>query len=184
MKALVFDWDDTLLPSSYIHQQQHTKIDTLKDIEELIYQTLYVTLNTKCNVGVYIITNAAQGWVQYSAARYMPKLLPLLRQCNVISARHLYSTKYINSPQRWKCLAMEEHIPDFVSQIISIGDSKYEREAARAMCKNRWGCVSKSIKMVEKPSLQNLLEQLQVLVGQWDYIIDYEQGFDLMLQFT
>jgi len=38
----------------------------------------------------FIITNAAEGWVEYSAERYMPSLLPVLEKITIISARTRY----------------------------------------------------------------------------------------------
>ena len=35
----------------------------------------------------YIITNAGEGWVQYSAEKFMPTVVPILSQIKIISAR-------------------------------------------------------------------------------------------------
>ena len=42
------------------------------------------------NEKTYIITNAGEGWVQYSAEKFMPSLLPILEKINIISARAKY----------------------------------------------------------------------------------------------
>ena len=36
---------------------------------------------------VYIITNAADGWVEFSAKKYMPKLTKLFDKVTIMSAR-------------------------------------------------------------------------------------------------
>ena len=35
----------------------------------------------------YIITNAAEGWVEFSAKKFMPAVLPILQKVSIISAR-------------------------------------------------------------------------------------------------
>ena len=41
---------------------------------------------------VYIITNAAEGWVEFSAAKFMPDVLPVLDKVTIISARTKYES--------------------------------------------------------------------------------------------
>merc|ERR1719419_1196861 len=85
----------------------------------------------------FIITNAAQGWVEHSAARYAPELLPVLRKMRVISARGGYEALYPNEVGQWKIQAflevqqqLDAHL---VPNLISIGDSNYEMNAMHAM---------------------------------------------------
>ena len=40
----------------------------------------------------YIITNAAQGWVEFSAEKFMPSVVPILSKINIISARARYES--------------------------------------------------------------------------------------------
>eukprot|EP00356_Strombidium_inclinatum_P012786 CAMPEP_0170493988 /NCGR_PEP_ID=MMETSP0208-20121228/14378_1 /TAXON_ID=197538 /ORGANISM="Strombidium inclinatum, Strain S3" /LENGTH=70 /DNA_ID=CAMNT_0010769973 /DNA_START=1112 /DNA_END=1324 /DNA_ORIENTATION=- len=40
----------------------------------------------------FIITNAGDGWVQFSAKRFMPSLLPVLKEITIISARANYES--------------------------------------------------------------------------------------------
>lgn len=42
----------------------------------------------------FIITNAAEGWVEYSAQRYLPSLVPILEKIPIISARSRYQPHF------------------------------------------------------------------------------------------
>lgn len=39
---------------------------------------------------VYIITNAAHGWVEFSSEKYLPKVSEILEKVTVVSARTKY----------------------------------------------------------------------------------------------
>jgi len=38
----------------------------------------------------YIITNAAEGWVEFSCRKFMPSVEPVLKNITIISARARY----------------------------------------------------------------------------------------------
>jgi hypothetical protein len=55
----------------------------------------------------YIITNAGEGWVQFSAKKFMPSLVPVLKKINIISARAKY--EHLTSDYtKWKLYAFLE----------------------------------------------------------------------------
>lgn len=54
---------------------------------------------------VIIITNSDDGWVKYSAERYLPGLLPILKNYRIVSARTRYEKFYPNQPLCWKAAA-------------------------------------------------------------------------------
>ena len=76
---IIFDWDDTLLCSSYLTPEGIFKDDmvfTEKDLNKLrsLDETVFKILSFAIeNSSTYIITNAAPGWVEYSAERFYPK---------------------------------------------------------------------------------------------------------------
>lgn len=81
--AIIFDWDDTLLCTSFISPS-----GIYHDIElsGTVYQhikLLEVTAKKMLEISVehgktYIITNAAEGWVEFSCKKFMPACLPIL----------------------------------------------------------------------------------------------------------
>ena len=59
----------------------------MKSLEVVAYKILKLSIE---NGRTYIITNAGEGWVQYSAEKFMPSLVPLLEKITIISARAKY----------------------------------------------------------------------------------------------
>lgn len=57
----------------------------------------------------YIVTNAAEGWVELSARRFLPKVFKELKKdVVVISARTKYEALYPRNYQKWKVEAFLE----------------------------------------------------------------------------
>ena len=78
------------------------------------------------NGRTYIITNAGDGWVQYSAEKFMPSLVPLLEKIIIISARANYEhlTKDYTKWKIYAFLEAQEHLADAsVKNIIALGDN-------------------------------------------------------------
>ena len=81
---IIFDWDDTLLPTSFLTPggvfDENIKISSV-DNEKLLKleQAALKLLTDAIEKGkVYIITNAGKGWVEYSAKKFYPSVLPIL----------------------------------------------------------------------------------------------------------
>lgn len=82
----------------------------------------------------FIITNAAEGWVQFSAQKFMPSLVPILEKITIISARGRYESHFPGEVTKWKLhafLETQEKIDDaMITNIIALGDSQMEMDAA------------------------------------------------------
>jgi len=80
---LIFDWDDTLFPTSWVQKHGLLKSEageTLsnEDIAQLEQMTERVrkTLQLALQIGkVVLVTNAAQGWIEQSCTNFMPSLV-------------------------------------------------------------------------------------------------------------
>lgn len=57
---------------------------------------------------VYIITNAADGWVEFSCRKFMPSVFPILAKIIIISARSRYESKFPGDVPQWKINAFLE----------------------------------------------------------------------------
>mmetsp|Transcript_15943 Transcript_15943/g.34655 ORF Transcript_15943/g.34655 Transcript_15943/m.34655 type:complete len:335 (+) Transcript_15943:61-1065(+) len=122
-KVIIFDWDDTICPSSFVDQW---KIDTFSDLP-LHYQNLFNEIGRcaeKCLAAaakhgeVIIITNSDEGWVDYSAERYCPNLLPILPKYRVVSARTRYERFYPGQPLCWKAAAFAHEVNEIYSDDV------------------------------------------------------------------
>jgi hypothetical protein len=75
---------------------------------------------------VLIVTNSDDGWVKFSAERFVPNLLPCLDRCRIISARTRYERFYPNQPLCWKAAAFAHE----VNVIYEAADSNKENHDA------------------------------------------------------
>ena len=86
---------------------------------------------------VYIITNACEGWVQFSCKKFMPEVLPVLSKITIISARAKYEKKYPKEVPKWKLYAFLETQTDLTNgnmkNVVALGDSMMEIDAAHVL---------------------------------------------------
>jgi len=189
---IIFDWDDTLLSSSFLSSKGY-RLDTvmpvcvemdsqLKQLEQSVIALL--TLSLKFG-DVNIVTNAEHGWVQLSAQKFRPGVVRLLSQVNVISARSTYERMFLESPIQWKLQAFRSVMPSVVSEteqhIISFGDSHVEREAVRTVTRGLTNVATKSIKFAERPTADQLRRQLDLVHSCFPCIHSHKGDLDLML---
>merc|ERR1719271_714377 len=162
---LIFDWDDTVLPSTWI-QEQGLRLDddcilsdeqtaTLDQMAEHAAQTLKTA---KLHGKVILVTNAERGWIELSCQKFMPALSPALADVKILSARSTYEQQGVTSPFEWKFRAFEVEIHSFFDKfapeqrknVISFGDSAHEREALIRVTEHMQSCNTKSLKFVER----------------------------------
>lgn len=102
--VVLFDYDDTLLASSFLSGKGYrldsdaTSADVesaLKELEQSVHGLLTLALRFG---HVHIVTNAENGWVQLSAQKFMPGLVPLLNKVKVISARSTFESLHPEAP--------------------------------------------------------------------------------------
>ena len=88
---------------------------------------------------VFIITNAAEGWVEYSSKKYLPSVYPTLSKVKIISARSEYEDLYPGDSHEWKMQAFLQTLRDMdlnaITNLVALGDSNIEMEAAKHLAK-------------------------------------------------
>lgn len=197
-KTIIFlDWDDTLLCSSVL-SSNGIKLDTnltgypdlLRQLDELSTSVINI-LNAAASYGeVHIVTNGETGWVQLSAQKFVPRVVPLLESCRVLSARSTFEDRFPDSPMQWKFQAFQQNLaelysgPDCIKNVLSFGDSHAEREAIRAVTRGLPYTRTKSIKFAERPSIEQLQRQLELVVNCFQYINNHEEDLDLCMSLS
>jgi len=195
--VIIFDWDDTLLASSFLSNKGYRLDSTLEKTPEIdsqlkdLEQSVCTVLNLALSYGhVHIITNAETGWVQLSAQKFIPGVVPLLSKVKVISARSTYEGMFPESPLKWKFYAFQEKLSKSFSEmkteknIISFGDSHVEREAVRAVTRGLPNTRTKSVKFAERPSMEQLRRQIELVTNCFQYIHSHDGDLDLQLTVT
>ena len=180
---IFFDWDDTLLCSSFLSKiglfddEQTIKInlklikDQLSKLEENVFKVLSISVKLG---DTFIITNASEGWVESSAKKYLPNIIKLFNKVKIISARTAYENQFPNDNKLWK-LAVFRDIANFynkniVTNIISFGDSNIENDAAVKVSSLFQECFIKNIKLKDNPKIEDMIKQLYLISKQFDYI--------------
>jgi hypothetical protein len=198
--TIVFDWDDTLLASHWMHQKgvrasALAETLTLEMVEAFVplTETVYEILSKAKAMGtVVIITNATVDWVPLSGSLLMPTIMPLLADVRVISAQGKYRHLGI-SPNFWKRSAFIDEIEGAFQRkngarrnIISIGDSRLEFEAMQNL-RRIYGLTSprdtflKAIKLKDMPSIEGLKAQLDNLSTALLGLVNQETNLELMM---
>lgn len=195
--VIFWDWDDTLLCSSFLSSEGF-RLDTeserteemvllLKELEQSIISVLKLSMTYG---EVHIVTNAETGWVQLSAQKFVPGVVPLLAKVHVLSARSTYESMFPDSPLKWKFYAFQEKLSktfediDSDKNIISFGDSHVEREAVRAVTRGLPRTRTKSVKFAERPSVEQLQRQIELVTNCFQYIHDHEGDLDLCMSLS
>jgi len=198
---LLFDWDDTLLPSTWLQQHglqlgvevplKAQQSEDLRRVAASAAKTLQLAKN--CGHDVIVVTNAERGWVELSCKQFLPWLLPALEGVKILSARAEFEWQGITSPSEWKYHAFEREIADFadrwaskgqVKNIISVGDAAYERSALLRAVGRLAGVQGKSIKFVERPTVPQLLEEHGLLGLCLQQIVLHDGSLDLCIEFS
>jgi hypothetical protein len=174
---IIFDWDDTLLCTSFLTPNgiftDDIKISDrdIEKIKKLEFSAANILKQAISKGDTYIITNAAPGWVEYSAQKFYPEVYKLLKQVTIVSARGEYEKLYPGDSRQWKILAFLEMLKNFdnslVTNLICLGDSVIEMEAAHILASKFSHAYIKTIKFREAPKPEELNKQLNLVIDQF-----------------
>ena len=135
---------------------------------------------------VYIITNAGEGWVEFSAERFMPSVVPILSKISIISARSRYQKLYPNDSFQWKLNTFLETGSEFtdgnIKNLIAIGDSMHEIEAAQHLANTFNNALIKTIKFKELTKPNELVKQLNLLINKFEEIVNSSRSVSIKLE--
>jgi len=175
---IIFDWDDTLYPTTWIQSNSHLINDPssatdenksyFKQLSDLI---INIITNAKRIGEVCIITNAQEVWIEKSCC-LMPELIPFLKTIDVISSQDKW--KHLTPlPEKWKEYEFSEIAIKFMKstksiiKIICVGDSPDEHEATKkaAAAINTTECYAytKNFVFMKRPTFEELLIQIHKL---------------------
>lgn len=174
----IFDWDNTLLPTNFLSQEEIIDENLPKKYEEIfsiLEKVIIKVINLAINKGdVYIITNSSIGWVEFSTNKYYPNLKKYLDTIHIISARSEYENFYPGKLKIWKektFLNLKKNINLTIpTNIICFGDSIIELEAGKKLASKINNSFIKTIKFQENPEPEDLIRQLNLIIKKFDNI--------------
>lgn len=156
---------------------------TMEQIQDCVVQLLLKAMDLG---NVFLITNASEGWVDYSAKAYMPRVVDVLTRLTIISARSLYEHKYPGAYHKWKFNAfLEIHKKldsETITNLISIGDSIIEMEAVHILGREFSESLVKTIKMKESPTPDELYKQLSLISTKFENICLNARNLKIVLE--
>ena len=179
-----FDWDDTLLCTSYLQptgalidmEINKRDKDIISDLDSLVSKLLLKTMNIGI---VFIVTNGAPGWVELSSTKFYPKTAKILQKIKVVSARGLCERKFPGDMRQWKRVAFKFALDtlhdinkNIVTNIICLGNSNIEMEASYYLKECFPNAYLKTIKFKESPTHIELQKELKIINIQLDSIIN------------
>lgn len=197
-KTIIFlDWDDTLLCSSVLSQSglklgsdiPEEVVEQLEDLSQSVIKVLDIALSL---AEVHIVTNGETGWVELSAQKFLPNVFPYLEKMRVFSARSNFEKMCPNAPMRWKFHAFQESLAHIytpehtksIKNILSFGDSHSEREAILAVTQGLPNTRTKSVKFAERPTIEQLKQQLDLMQNCIHKLVDQEDNLDLCMSLS
>ena len=203
---IIFDWDDTILPTSYLAKLGY-KLDSpnptaavqavLDEYSVLANRTL---IESAKRGHVMIVTNAETGWIQLTVEKFMPRSVSVVKKFQHISARSMFEPTGVTTPIAWKENAFKMVVEEYLRaarheslgnkkvtgkcQVVSLGDSAHEREAVLKVCEEfrDQGVVCKSLKFMERPDIDSLKKEHQLIQDCLSDILHHKDHLDLCIQ--
>merc|ERR1719362_1355602 len=155
----------------------------LRYIEKAVKKLLELAMRLGHTI---IITNATNGWVEYSSAKWAPGLLPILQKVRVISARSRYEAQFPGQIDKWKVEAFLgvqcELNSQVITNLVSIGDSNFEMDAVRVMAQKFDQALIKTVKLRVRPSPAELRKQLELVLQKFEPIIQNARNLKISLE--
>jgi len=149
---------------------------------------------------VVIVTNARRPWVDISCSNFLPALKSTLKNIPVIYALELVKDAQLQQLEKedsgkllteTKARAMKAAVTEFYSRyprqswknVVSIGDALFEHAAIRQVVGERpmqtRKCRTKTVKLLEGPSIAGLVVQLSIVESWLAKIVQVDGDVDI-----
>eukprot|EP00391_Amoebophrya_sp_Ameob2_P007634 CAMPEP_0178992026 /NCGR_PEP_ID=MMETSP0795-20121207/5871_1 /TAXON_ID=88552 /ORGANISM="Amoebophrya sp., Strain Ameob2" /LENGTH=414 /DNA_ID=CAMNT_0020683833 /DNA_START=377 /DNA_END=1624 /DNA_ORIENTATION=- len=174
--VVILDWDDTLCCTSYFAALRLRKKSLSKKDAgalQVLQAQVRKIIQLATEMGsVYVITNAMEGWVEYSCQKWLPDVVPLLAKLPILSARAWEKEFDVSI---WKTMAFREISKKMdarpITNLVAIGDSIFEINAAHDMARHFPHSLVKTVKLDQRPTPSNLVNQLQLVLKNLQSIV-------------
>uniref|UniRef100_A0A7S4QMM2 Uncharacterized protein n=1 Tax=Alexandrium monilatum TaxID=311494 RepID=A0A7S4QMM2_9DINO len=191
---VIFDWDDTLLPTTWLRQHGYSLHGgPIRNPEHwVLLQTLAASAAQALRVArqlgrVVIVTNAETGWVQLSCQRFLPTLVASLEGLSIVSARSTYESPAARLPVDWKRKAFAHQVRSYYGaprddrfwNVVVLGDSFHEQQALDYATYGVVTCHAKFVKFAERPALKELIAEHQEVSLCLRRIVDFDGDLDV-----
>mmetsp|Transcript_14403 Transcript_14403/g.26753 ORF Transcript_14403/g.26753 Transcript_14403/m.26753 type:complete len:310 (-) Transcript_14403:109-1038(-) len=206
---IIFDWDDTLCPTSDMKETDEGHGGFERAELETHQAAVVCLLQAAAEIGkVRIVTMADITWIRMCIAELMPGLKNILDelQIPIVEARAARTprlTREANADARepshfYKTKAMQKVVSDFYGaktpcqrswkNILSIGDSEAERLALQDVVfrhaqRDRFGrwkeCRCKTLSLMQRPKIAELTQELQAVTRLLPTLVHHDGDLDV-----
>ena len=197
-RVFVFDFDDTLIPSSWLNTKGFKMSKQLYGITgemldgcgKVAQHTADLINAAKMYGKVVIVTNATHDWVVFSSKTFMPTISDLILSLPIFSAADLYESRS-TSPTVWKKLTFQNEVlktafpvQPALRTVISIGDSEAERQAVKYIqsLADPETMLTKSVKFKDRPTPESLIQELIVTLDGLHMVATTPESLDLQIE--
>jgi hypothetical protein len=194
MRVIIFDYDDTLFPSSYIgeHDLYHTPIHSQEFVHhrekfQELETSAICTLTKAMAVGdlVVIVTNGKLDWIRYSMKMFYHRFFDFVRknETPIVSAQDIFSSSNPH-PVMWKVNCFRQLLGSLQStnniptQLISIGDGSHEAVACEVSARE-FNIPFRNVNFLETPSPKQLTQQLYLLGQEFSDIVSFQNSVEI-----
>ena len=205
-QAIVIDWDDTILPTSFVRgnfRVENSYENNLKSVLELCpdewkefdsFVSKFLLELSRTSI-LYVISNAEIIWIKLSSSILMPSTNQIIgqieRERRLISAKEFYFRAkqipyQVENIEKtifdWKSYTFG-HVLSSYNMIISLGDSDFERTALNSVPNFREKeMIKKGLKLLDSPeTIELLLTQWKLIRAKWKDFIKEEKTVDLYI---
>ena len=189
----IFDWDDTLMCTSFLtplgsFEETGIKFDkdqmeSIKILDDSVFKLLFSTIVLG---DTYVVTNATNSWVHYSAEKFYPKVNSLLTKIKIMSARDSYEESFPLNNKQWKISTFLDIKSVYQTasniNIICIGDSHIEMQAANALAAEFNTSYLKTIKFRESPKIEELIKQINLIAKNLKNIYEEKKNLSITVE--
>lgn len=163
MSLVIFDYDDTLFPTSFIQGRKTLTKQDIQDFQALdVAIVRLMTAIKDAGHQIVIISNGSGKWITDSISTYLPSFGKFTENITIFSARDTYEPTKI-AYKLWKKYATVNTCvyPKFVNvkSIIGVGDSDNDQESIE-LASDVVDKPSKFIKYPQRMSLATLVEAI------------------------
>lgn len=192
--VIILDWDDTILTTTRLTSRYSVfGINATKPLPTTLQRELCalekdaIRLLEVCQERgrTVIVTNAAKGWVQQSGRRFIPRVVDAIGASGiqVVSAQAAFAhTCPSGDPAEWKKKAFLRELTGKNINLVSVGDSIFEREAAHFASKQSHVETTKTVKFIDSPSIEQLRRQIVTVTEKIPMICEVGRSFDVDME--
>lgn len=201
MPVLLFDWDDTLFPTTSLRKLGPERLRTELGMIDSCVAHLIRMAAAVPGSRVIILTNANISWVYYASREFLPTVYGLLQKppenFQVLSAHRPREScppegtpEYEQEVAKWKRYALQAQAPALQEnlhacgltevQVVSIGDMPHDLEAGAYLAKEFLKSSRQLVKMVRMkpaPTVEDVLGELRLLCSHLGPMLAYPRSF-------